>query len=52
VKKKLKLTKLTVTNLNRVKGGDGPVCVCQVFPGGGTDQACNETNGPSIRPKP
>lgn len=49
--KKLKLTKLTLIDLNRVKGGD-PVCACQVFPGGGTDQACNETGGPSIRPKP
>ena len=39
MRKKLKLTKLTVANLERVKGGIDPVCLCQVFPGGGTDEA-------------
>lgn len=45
--KKLKLTKLTVANLERVKGGDEPpVCLCKILPSGGTDEAGNQIGGP------
>jgi hypothetical protein len=48
VSKKLKLTRLTVSNLDRAKGGGVIQCFCVVFPGGGSDQACNENGQPSI----
>lgn len=35
---KLKLTKLTVANLDRIRGGD-PVCFCVDPPGGCSDEA-------------
>jgi hypothetical protein len=41
VNTKLKLTKLTVSNLDRIRGGD-PVCFCQVFPGGCSDEAFHD----------
>ncbi len=44
--KKLKLTKLTVTNLERIKGGD-TVCLCQVFPDGSSDEAHQQVVSPS-----
>lgn len=39
MKKKLKLNKLTVANLERVKGGFDPVCLCPVPPIGARDEA-------------
>ncbi len=46
--KKLKLTKLTVSHLDRVKAGDIIQCFCIIYPGGGSNQACNENGHPSI----
>jgi hypothetical protein len=31
-KKKLKLTRLTVAHLQRVRGGDDPICFCPIIP--------------------
>jgi hypothetical protein len=41
VNSKLKLTKLTVSNLDRIKGGNA-VCLCQVFQGGCSDEAFHD----------
>lgn len=46
--KKLKLNKLTVTNLERVKGGTDPVCMCPE-PTLGYDQVFYHNGGiPSV----
>lgn len=46
--KKLKLTKLTVANLERIKGGDDPVCFCQAFGGTIGDEAFNQNGYQTI----
>jgi len=44
MKKKLKLTKLTVANLNRVTGGKPP-CYCEADPFGSPNGVFNRDNG-------
>jgi hypothetical protein len=45
-KKKLKLTKLTVTNLDRLKGGDIPYCACEWTTDNGAYNQVNTKQNP------